>query len=62
VSCRQGWNAVANGSNGVNGVNGTTGTNFRNNQAVDYKGNAAAESGHDNSTWTVDKLAKRSRS
>jgi hypothetical protein len=45
-------------SHGLGGNNDTSGPNFRNNQAVDYKGNAAALQGHDGSTWTVDKLAK----
>jgi hypothetical protein len=44
-------------SHGLGGNNDTVGTNFRNNQAVDYKGNASALTGHANSTWTVDKLA-----
>jgi hypothetical protein len=49
---------VPNGSNGTYGELGTSGNNFRNNQAVDHKGSNPAETGHDGSTWTVDKFNK----
>jgi hypothetical protein len=39
-------------------TNTTSGTNFRNNQAVGYKGNAAPESGVAGSSWALDKVNK----